>query len=480
VNNRAGLQTIVVVGGGLTALCAAIAFARALPRAMVTMVATPPDPAALADRLPAAGADGMALFATLGVAERTLVASGAATHRVGERFAWGGAPFAIGEGEGVPAIAGAALHQLWLAHGDGAFDALVPGAALAMADRFVVPPEDPGALVSGIDYALRLDAERATPVFVQAARAAKVRMVAATTVGVDRTDAGVAAVLCGGERLTADLFVDASGPGASLAAPDAAWVDWRTALPADRLLLGTAAGRPSPTDRYEAVPDGWTARWPLATRALTALAYASNVTSDARARRAFGGEAERIVIAPRRQATPFAGNVLALGDAAAAVGPLGWMGFPLALAQIALALELMPARDSEPLLRDEYNRRAILRADRVRAYGAAFYLTGERRGAFWHPLRQATMPPELATALTQFGQRGTLPPLEEEQVPRARWRQALIGLGVRPVRRDPVALSVPTASAVAGLAQLRAAVAALPGQLPPYPGYLMTMMREQR
>jgi tryptophan halogenase len=478
MNRRERLESVVVVGGGLVACLAAIAFARALPRATVTLVTLPLDPAALADRLPAVGPDAMTLFGTLGLSERALIAAGAATHRVGTRLSWGAAPFAIGEGDGVSTLAGAALHQLWWAQGGSEpFAGLVPGAALAQAERFVHPAADAGPLLGRIDYALRLDATRALPLFQSVAARANVRTVAGERVGVERSEAGVAAVSIAGERLIADLYVDASGPAALLGAADADWVDWAGSLPADRLLLGSAVARPSPADAYEANADGWSARWPLATRTLTGLAYAAGVTNDARARRLAGGEAERITVAPRRQAAPFAGNVLALGDAAAAVGALGWMGLPLALAQLELALELMPAKADEPLLRAEYNHRSGLRAERVRNYAAAFYLTGERRGAFWHPLRKVTAPEELATALVQFGQRGTLPPLEEAIVTRATWQQALIGLGVRPVRRDPVALSVPTASAVAALAQLRGAVAALPGPLPAYPDYLTRMMR---
>jgi tryptophan halogenase len=478
VNGREALRNVVVVGGGLTGLCAAIGFARGLPHATVTLLALPMHPAALADRLPAVMPQAMAMFASLGIDERALVAAGAATHRVGERFAWGGEAFAIGEGEGVPMVAGVALHQMWLAHGAGTFDGLVPGAALATAERFVLPVEDPRSLLSQIDYTLRLDAERTAPLLAQVARGAGVRLVAADAIGIERDGTGITAVSAGDERLTGDLFVDASGPQALLAAPDAGWIDWSDSLPVDRLLLGAGAGRPSPTDSYAASGIGWSARWPLAGRVLTGIAYASAATGDARARRQVTGDAERIVVTPRRQATPFAGNVLALGDAAAAVGPLGWMGLTLALAQLTLALELMPAREPEPLLVAEYNRRASLRADRVMAYGAALYLAGAgRSGEFWHPLRKRAAPVELASALTQFGQRGTLPPLEEEMVPRSRWRQALIGLGVRPVRRDPVALSVPATSAVAALDQLRRAVAALPTALPAYPDYLAMMMQ---
>lgn len=480
MNRQEGLRSVVVVGGGLTALVAALAFARALPRTAVTLVALPRDPAALADRLPAAGPQALALLATLGIEEGTLVAAGAATHRVGTRFAWGAEPFAIGEGDGVPMLAGAALHQLWLARGAGRYDALVPAAALAMAERFAHPVDDPQALLARIDYTLRLDPARAAPLFAQHVRAAGVRIVATDDLAIERIEGGIAAVTAGSERLAADLFVDATGPQARLAAPDAAWVDWSATLPADRLLLGERPARVSPTDAYEAIAIGWTARWPLATRTLAALGYATAVTGEAKARRLFG-EGELIALQPRRRATPFAGNVLALGEAAAATGALGWPGFGLALAHLDLALELMPAQPLDPLLVAEYNRRATLMAERVHAYAAAFYLAGPpRKGPFWQALRGRTPPAELAAALVQFGQRGTLPPLEEALVPVAHWRQALIGLGVRPVRDDPVALSLPRASAGAALAQLQAAIAALPARLPPYADYLAAMTRGGR
>lgn len=475
------MDAVIVVGGGLTALCAAIAYARALPRAQVTLAVTPLDPAALADRLPAVTPPVAATFDALGIDPQMLVAAGAATHRVGERFDWGTPPFAIGEGEGVPAVVGAALHQLWLAHGDGTYDALVPGAALASAERFVLPPEDPRALLSRTDYTLRLDADRATPLLAQAAQAAKVRIVRASTFSVTPGPDGIAGIVADGTTMTADLYVDASGPAAMLAPEGAEWVDWRDTLPADRLLVASAPAAPSPTDRYERNAIGWTAHWPLATRTLFALAWRSSATGEATARKQIPGGAELIALHPRRRAAPLAGNVLALGDAAAAVGPLGAMGFALALAQLEVALELMPSAQPEPGLIAEYNRRATLRADRVHAYLAAFYLAGpERTGGFWHPLRKVTPPAELATALAQFGQRGSLPPVEEEIIPKPQWRQALIGLGLRPARLDPIALSVPAAQAKTALGQLRDAVAMLPAALPAYPDYLTMLKRGGR
>ncbi|GGB39995.1 tryptophan halogenase [Sphingomonas metalli] len=472
MNPRTAPERILVIGSGITALCAALAFARALPRARVTLVATPLRPDALADRLPALDTRALALLARFGVDERVLLAAAAATHRVGQRFAWGGAPFTVEEGDGLPLLAGASLHQLWRAHGDGPLHALVPGAALAAAERFVHPDEEIGALRARFDYALRLDPGEAPALLAAVAHAAGVHMVSAGR-AVPAPDGGAT---IDGEHVTADLVVDAAGPRES---DD--WIDWRETLPADRLLLAAGPPAPSPTDHYQAVADGWTARWPLARRTLTGFAYAGAITDDARARRAFGTGAEGVAIRPGRRATPLTGRLLALGDAAAAPGPLGWHGLPLALAQLELALDLMPARNDAPDIAAEYNRRAGTMAERVHAYAAAFYLAGEaRKGAFWHALRDRAAPPELATARAQFGRRGTLPPIEDAMIARGSWQQALTGLGIRPEIADPLAVSVPRTSAVAALTQLRQAVAALAGALPPYPDMLAAMRRDER
>ncbi|MFV0624251.1 tryptophan 7-halogenase [Sphingomonas sp. ac-8] len=485
-NCRAAPRVIAIVGGGPIALLSAIAFARALPLASVAVIATPDDPAALADRLPVALPPALAFLATLGLDEAALLASGA-THRIGERFDWGETPFTLGVGERAPPVHGAALHQLWLAQGAvGRFDALLPGASLAAAERFIHPDDAPRyPLLSQLDFALRLDPDRIRSLLGERAQAMRIAIVRSANVSATHCDTGIDALLLDdGRRITADLFVDASGPAACLLPDAAVRIDWSAALPVDRLLLADGSGGPSPTDRYTAHRTGWSATWPLADRSVEALGYASTVTGDASATRQFGRPAaavERIALRPGRLATPMAGNLLVLGDAAAAVGPLGCLGFTLACAQLELALSLMPGCAAEPSLAAEYNRRATLRADHMRDYAASFYFAGSpQRGEFWHPLRARPAPAGLAAALAQFRQRGTLPPVEEEMMAAGQWTQALLGLGVRPARIDPIALSVPPAAAAAALERLRGAVRSVSAALPPYPDYLNAATRGAR
>jgi hypothetical protein len=67
-----------------------------------------------------------------------------------------------------------------------------------------------------------------------------------------------------------------------------------------------------------------------------------------------------------------------------------------------------------------------------------------------------------------------LPLREEEMVSKAMWIQALIGLGIRPLRSDPMALSVPATIADGALDRLRVGIAGWLATLPRYGDYLAT------
>ena len=80
------IRSLCVLGGGITGFSAALAFARALPRVQVRLIATPADSAALADR-PMASLPAIHRFhAAIGIDELELVRDGCALHHLGTRF----------------------------------------------------------------------------------------------------------------------------------------------------------------------------------------------------------------------------------------------------------------------------------------------------------------------------------------------------------------------------------------------------------
>lgn len=105
-----GPASIAVLGSGVVALSAAIAFRRALPAARITLVERPADPRSLLERIGAATLAIDAFHRAIGLDQQLFIrrTGAVAIHRVklnGEPL---GAPGAI------PHVEGVALHQLWL------------------------------------------------------------------------------------------------------------------------------------------------------------------------------------------------------------------------------------------------------------------------------------------------------------------------------------------------------------------------------
>lgn len=410
MNARAGLRTVAVAGGGPVALVCAVALKQALPGADVVVVpaAVPDD--ALADRFPLALPAVHDVLARIGMPVELLLARSVARPRLASRFDdWSrdGLPWMVGD-DAAATLAEGRLPALWLRARDGRervppFHVLNPGCVAAAA----------GIGDPRVEPALDLDPVRLAQALASIARRGGVRFVEAVP--------------------DADLTIDAGGRRAG------EWEDWQGALPCERVGF-TPSANEAPYDAYRATAQGWTAHWPGVT-----------VTAG-----------QGIAIAPGRRTTPFHGRTLAIGDAAVQPGPLGRAGFTLALGQLALLLELMPARDPEPLLQAEYNRRVALQADRMRDFLALHYHVGGRtQGPFWHRLRNLPRPASLDRLLAQFARRGHIVHADEELVHRDAWVAVLLGQGVVPERPDPVALSVPPERAARLINDLAARIAAL-------------------
>jgi len=417
MNARSSLRSVAVIGGGPVALVSAVALKQALPDTEVTLIPAPVPDDALADRFPLALPAVHDVLARIGMPPELLLARGVARARYASAFAdWSrdGTEWMVGD-DAAATLAQGRLPALWLRARAARervppFHALVPACVAAAA----------GIADPRVEPALHLDPARMGQALTSIGRQAGVRFA--------------------GTPIDADLTIDASGP-ARLLTGDRAFEDWRDAVPCDHVAFSPTETDPGTCDRYVATAQGWRATWP-------------GVRVEA--------EGTGIAIASGRLSEPFAGRVVALGDAAVQAGPLGRIGFTLALGQLALLLELLPERDPEPLLQAEYNRRAGLQADRMRDFlGLHYHGGGRTQGPFWHRLREASRPPSLDQLLAQFARRGQVVPADEELVQRDAWTAMLLGQGMRPERPDPIALSVAPAEAARLLNDLAARLAAL-------------------
>ena len=487
------IRSLCVLGGGITGFSAALAFARALPRVQVRLIATPADPAALADR-PVASLPAIHRFhAAIGIDELELVRDGCALHHLGTRFlgwsASGESWFHVFGDYGLTAD-GVPFHQIWAklraTRPVAPYDRFAAAARLAEAGKFVHPQDDSGSPLSTYLYGLRLDPRVYLERLVVECGKHDIQVVDGEWgAAVPRDDGGIAAIrLKDGQAFEADLFIDCSGPSAPLrSAVDGAWEDWSEWLPCDRLLTGTAerSSPPEPSDQIVAVDDGW--RWESAIpdRLSLGLAWNSNVTEEQRAVDQFEAQAgvpgaELLAMRPGRRPEPWKRNVLALGESAVSIDPLHSAGLHLAQNAILRALELLPGRDCHPLELSEYNRRTALETDRVRDFQALHYLrSGRTEGEFWKRASAQEAPASLAHTLEQFEARGRLPFHDEESFEAQSWLAVLFGMGVMPRRIDPSADRVDDDQAAAAMAGLAERLEKLPDRLPGYSDYLARM-----
>lgn len=466
------MRSVAVAGGGITGWAAAAALKRRLPHLDVTILPLAPPEDAFADRLPATLPSVLAFHGDLGLSEADAIVRTRAAFRLGTRF--------VGWAEGLPdyvhsygahgqTIAGSAFHQHWLRTGDAPFDRYAPAAALGRQGRFLLPGEPP---VDGYEYGLVLDLSAQTAMLRAFARHLGVREAVSKLRSVrHRVDGCVEAIETEAGPLVADLFVDATGPDATLrSAVGGDRTDWQRWLPCDRLAIEAAptTAPPASLDMVEAIDAGWRFRIEGAVQTTTGTCWSS----------AHNPRGDGIGFAAGSHAEPWSKNVVAIGDAATVVEPLEWTNLHLALSGIDRLVTMMPDRDCAPVEIAEFNRQARDEATRVRDFLLLHYVTARRPEPFWCDMAAIEPPDTLAHTLTQFTERGRLPFYEEETFARDSWLAVLIGQGVRPRRIDPMVEAIDPAPIAAGMARHREALAAAAGRAPTHAAFLQALHRQ--
>lgn len=470
--NRA-IRSVGVLGGGIVALSAALAFRRALPNVEVQVIETPPDPAALADRMTTAWPSIARFHDNIGLSEHDVIAAGAATPLLGTRFvapASGRPPAFLVHGQyGVP-IGSVPFHQLWARRWRAGtahpFPAHATAAVLAAAGKFVHPEDDPRSPLSTYDYGLRIDPPRYRALLAARADAEGIKRSAGVLAGITRHASGPVAhlILMDGRQLAADLFLDCAGPRAPLLFQlGVQLTDWTTRLPDTVLLARGPATRLASCDTFTATPAGWSWAVGLCDRELRGLAFHGAEECDVAAE--LGGSEQEIVSVTPGWRDPWCENVLAIGDAAISAAPVPGFHLHLTHLAIARALDLLPGRDCGGRETNEYRRRASLQAERL----------GDFLCLFQSSLQPDNLTDGLADTVDHFIRRGRFVPRDEDAVGSDIWIAALIGRGFVPREGGALAEAVHPEQINTLLDDLSRGLACVPGQLPDYSVYLQNL-----
>ena len=490
----APISTVAIAGGGVVAWSAAAALRRHLRSIEVAVIASPPPADALADRIGCTLPSIVAFHEDLRLTEDDTVVRAGSGFRLGTRFegwAAGERDYVHAYGEYGRALGAAAFHQHWLrAAESGAatpFDAFSSAAAMAAADRFVHPDKAEAKLLLDYDYALHIDPPR----YGEMMRAFALHLGASEITGAVadvrlRGESGFvdALVLDGGREVSADLFIDATGPAAVVRSRlGGERHDWSRWFVADRILYsdGPATTPPALLDRALAFDAGWSWEAASPTRTSHGLVYASAHLSDEEASRRLENTAQAAAIRPGRWAEPWLRNCVAIGDSAVAVEPLEWTNLHLADNAIDRLVAMMPDRDFCPVELWDYNRQVTAEADRARDFLLLHYATAKRpHDPFWGEAAQRPLPPSLDHTLTQFRERGRLPFYEEETFSRDSWAAVLVGQGVRPRRIDPLIDATPPRESDRLMDGLRHSIRSTVEGLPLHSAYFEALARAAR
>jgi tryptophan 7-halogenase len=490
----ASMREVVVAGGGLLGWSAAAALRRKLPALRVTVLPLAPPPDALADRIGSTLPSIIEFHRDLGMNDGDALLRAGCSFRLGTEFeGWNtdraayvhaydryGQPFGT-----------ASFHVHWVRQAKrGAtapFDAYSAAAQMARAGRFVLPEADPASPLAHFEFGLALDPVRYTAMMRAYALHLGATERRAALAGVKLRGDGFIDVLAldDGSMLSADLFVDCTGPRALLRGElDQTFEDWSAWLPCDRLLVADAAPTPdlSPLDRCIAHGAGW--RWVAQSPARSShgFAYASRRLGDdeaAQALRGFAGAEPQPPVAIRqgRRPEPWLRNCVALGDAATMVEPLEWTNLHLAHSAIDRLVAMMPDRDCSAVELWDFNRQCAAETDRVRDFLALHYRASGRSEPFWRAARETAPPPSLKHTLDLFAERGRLPFYEEETFGRDSWLAVLLGQGLIPRQIDPLIEVVPPTESERAMAATRERLARLVPTLPTQAQFLGDVQR---
>lgn len=430
-----------------------------------------------------------ALHNQLRIDEAALLRTLGGTFTLGQNFAGTGAAFLHAYGAFGTAIDGQDFFAYWLkARGLGlpvGLEDFSLTAAAARQGRLLIP-DDETEKYGRSDYGYHLPAAAYVRSLKGLASHDGIAIHATDAIEIERDDAGVAAVAFDGQRIEGDLFVDATGEGLLIDALGVVRESWRDAFPADRMLVASAP-------KFASIPayaeirshaQGWTGLYPTLAQTHVVQAYASSLCSDEEAHHGAGAAAGLALtdatvrsLDPGMRAEPWSGNVVAIGDAAAAFDPLHNLDLLGVQSALIKLLAFYPIASDFSAERSEYNRLMRSTYDRLRDFQALHYRINAYDGGFWAQARQSEASPELAHRIGLFQARGEIAPYEDESFAPDSWRAFFIGHGLVPDSYFPVIDRTPPEEMKAQFRHMLGYVKEQVLRAPTHDAYLQTIAR---
>jgi len=470
------IRSIAIVGGGSAGWLAAAMLARALPGTRTAITVVESSEIGTIGVGEATIPPIIDLLRFLSIDEQDFVRHTRATYKLGIKFLdWKkpGTAYWHPFGAFGASIMRRPFHHVW--HRLRALDEsprieeYSACTALAEANLFRPPDEQPGTPAAGLRYALHFDATLVAQYLRQYAERLGVKRLDRIVTGAElRADGFIERIrFADGGELAADLYLDCSGFRGVLIeqALHTGYLDWRGVLPCDRAVaFPSASSTPRPPyTQARACTAGWQWRIPLQHRCGNGYVYSSAHTSDEQAcaalKAAVGdpplAEPRLLRFTAGRRRAHWNRNCVALGLASGFLEPLESTSIHLVTSGLYHLLEHFPDRHFDAANVRAYNAAIAEEWERVRDFIVLHYHLTQRDDApLWQECREMRVGEALEERIALFKATGRIRCRSSELFTDLSWFYIFEGLGVRPERYDPLVDTVP-------LEQLKQITAAL-------------------
>lgn len=348
---------------------------------------------------------------------------------------------------------------------------------MATKGAFVHPPEDPASPLSRAEYGYQFDAAHYGALYARAAGASACDVIKSDIATVESNAAGITTLrLENGDSVSADLFIDCTGPQAKLLTA------LGSAAPKGRSIFAACSYAPSaqlgPAKRAVTMTDfGWQSETPLQDRIAVMSVSAPASKRDALAAHKYDiVHRSEAVLGARDQA--WRGNCLALGHAAGVIEPLTPAPMTLLQRDIERLLSLIPVTTDMAVEAREYNRRFTSDFEHAKLFTRSLSaITISRNSPYWDALKVLDMPEKLERKITQFKRRGLLVSYDLEPFTPQDWTILHFGMRRAPQRDKASTLARPSPSTAQHLSAIRGAIVNILPKLPPHHIYMAGLKR---
>lgn len=413
----------------------------------------------------------------IGVNEAEFIRATEATFKLGIEFRdWGhvGNRYFHPFGDYGAMHEGLAAHQMWrrlqAAGDDTPLEAYSLATQMAYAGKFFPPNPDPRSPMHDYSYAFHFDASLYAK-FLRGhceARGVKRRNARISGVNLNPVNGHIDSLaLDDGSVETADFFIDCTGFRGLLigGALKIGYTDWSDYLPVDRawavpsmrseaaqsrLPDATATGM-TPYTRSTAHAAGWQWCIPLQHRTGNGHVYSSRFMDDDAARDILLGKLDAtplkdpmlIRFTTGHRNTFWDKNCICVGLSSGFLEPLESTSINFIQLGIIRLLELFPAKEIDPFLRNEYNARTLDAYEKVRDFIVLHYRLNSRDEPLWRYCRDMPIPDDLAYKMELYRRRGEVILRKYDHFAEPSWVSIYHGQGMIADAYDPLADRVP-------------------------------------